>query len=127
MSHTYFTELDDSSVPHVLRLIYPRLEGQLMLAKNVQLIEALQEIRIHEEDTSFLSPQCQFILGEKRLPPLYLSSSYLLPALFPLPFFLSSYFISPSLLSLPFSFSLSLSSPPLSSPLLPLPPPPTRD
>lgn len=34
-----------------------------MLAKNVQLIEALQEIKVHEEDTSFLSPQCQFILG----------------------------------------------------------------
>jgi len=58
-----YLELDNTSVPHVLRLIYPRLEAQLMLAKNVQLVEALQEIRIHEEDTSFLSPQCQLILG----------------------------------------------------------------
>ncbi len=57
-------ELDDSSVGHLLRLIYPRLEQQLMLAKNVQLIEALQELKAHEEDISFLSPQCLFILGE---------------------------------------------------------------
>lgn len=56
-------ELDDSSVEHMLRLIYPQLEAQLMLAKNVQLIEGLQEIQIHEQDSSCLSPQCQYILG----------------------------------------------------------------
>ena len=103
LTHLHFTELDDSSVPHVLRLIYPRLEGQLMLAKNVQLIEALQEIRIHEEDTSFLSPQCQYILGKKKLsspsPP-----SLLIPtlpsSLYYLPFF-SLLLLSPSLLHLP--------------------------
>lgn len=54
-----------------------------MLAKNVQLIEALQEIKAHEKDTSFLSPQCQFILGNfqivdsgvalKSIYPLFLS------------------------------------------------------
>ena len=48
----------------MLRLIHPRLEAQLMLAKNCQLIEALQEVQIHEQDTAFLSPQCQFILGK---------------------------------------------------------------
>ncbi len=56
-------ELNDDTIPHVLGIIFPKLEGQLMLAKNVQLIEALQEVKVHEEDTSFLSPQCQFILG----------------------------------------------------------------
>ena len=56
-------ELDDTTIPHVLGIIFPKLEGQLMLAKNVQLIEALQEVKVHEDDTSFLSPQCQFILG----------------------------------------------------------------
>lgn len=55
-------ELNDATISHVLGLIFPKLEGQLMLAKNVQLIEALQEIKVHEEDTSFLSPQCQIIL-----------------------------------------------------------------
>lgn len=57
-------ELSDSSIIHVLGLIFPKLESQLMLAKNVQLIEALQEIKVHEDDTSFLSPQCQYILGK---------------------------------------------------------------
>lgn len=57
-------ELNDATIAHVLGVIFPKLEGQLMLAKNVQLIEALQEIKVHEEDTSFLSPQCQFILGQ---------------------------------------------------------------
>ena len=48
----------------MLRLIYPRLEAQLMLAKNVQLIEGLREIEIHEQNaSSCLSPQCQYILG----------------------------------------------------------------
>lgn len=57
------TELNDATVPHFLNIIFPKLEAQLMLAKNVQLIEALQEVKVHEEDTAFLSPQCQFILG----------------------------------------------------------------
>lgn len=48
----------------MLQLIYPQLEVQLMLAKNVQLVEALQEVQIHEQDSSCLSPQCQFILGQ---------------------------------------------------------------
>ena len=48
----------------MLRLIHPQLEAQLMLAKNVQLINGLQEIQIHEQNvSSCLSPQCQFILG----------------------------------------------------------------
>lgn len=58
------TELNDDTIYHMLGIIFPKLEGQLMLAKNVQLIEALQEVKAHEEDTSFLSPQCQFILGK---------------------------------------------------------------
>ena len=61
--YQYHLDLNDASIPHMLGIIFPKLEAQLMLAKNVQLIEALQEIKIHEEDTSFLSPQCQFILG----------------------------------------------------------------
>ena len=65
-THTHTLELDEDSISHVLGIIYPRLESQLMLAKNVQLIEALQEVKIHEEDTSFLSPQCQYILGKDR-------------------------------------------------------------
>lgn len=43
-----------------------------MLAKNCQLIEALQEVQIHEQNTSFLSPQCQFILGKGSIAFVYL-------------------------------------------------------
>ena len=56
--------MNDQSVAHMLSVIYPKLEAQLMLAKNVQLIEALQEIKIHEGDTNFLAPQCQYIIGK---------------------------------------------------------------
>ena len=59
----WHAELNDATIPHMLSLIFPKLEGQLMLAKNVQRVEALEEIKVHEEDTSFLSPQCQYILG----------------------------------------------------------------
>ena len=58
------TGITDDSAAHMIKLIHPRLEEQLMLAKNVQLIEALQELKVHEKDVSFLSPQCQFILGK---------------------------------------------------------------
>lgn len=37
-----YIELDDKSIPHMLELIFPKLEDQVMLAKNVQLIDALQ-------------------------------------------------------------------------------------
>lgn len=57
-------ELDESSVAHVLKLLFPKLEHQLTLAKSVQVIDALQEIKIHEEDVSYLHPQWQYILGE---------------------------------------------------------------
>lgn len=106
-----YVELNDATISHVLGLIFPKLEGQLMLAKNVQLIEALQEIKVHEEDTSFLSPQCQIILGRCELggdSPLLTLSLPLSASLPPL-----SLPLSPSLLSLPPSLF------PLSPPLLP--------
>ncbi len=59
--------INEESVPHMLRLIYPRLESQLMLAKNIQLIDALRELHIHEGDVSFLAPQCQYILGKRMI------------------------------------------------------------
>ena len=62
--HVYvFAVIDDQSIPHMVKLVHPRLESQLMLSKNVQLIDALRELQIHEGDTEFLAPQCQLILG----------------------------------------------------------------
>ncbi|XP_071527283.1 BBSome complex member BBS7-like isoform X2 [Panulirus ornatus] len=55
-------EVSEESVVHALHLLHPRLEAQLMLAKQVSLIEALRELGSHEADTSFLSPEYQHIL-----------------------------------------------------------------
>ncbi len=66
--------MNDQSVAHMLSVIYPKLEAQLMLAKNVQLIEALQEIKIHEGETNFLAPQCQYIIGKEGNEACWVSS-----------------------------------------------------
>ncbi|CAD5123923.1 DgyrCDS12231 [Dimorphilus gyrociliatus] len=55
-------DISDSSVPHVLELIHPLLEEQLTLAKNVQLIDALKDLQVHETDVSFLSDDYKGIL-----------------------------------------------------------------
>ncbi|XP_019647281.1 PREDICTED: Bardet-Biedl syndrome 7 protein homolog [Branchiostoma belcheri] len=55
-------DLSDESIPHTLQLIHPRLEYQLLLAKKVQLIDALKELQIHETDLSFLSAEYVNIL-----------------------------------------------------------------
>ncbi|XP_046325809.1 Bardet-Biedl syndrome 7 protein homolog isoform X2 [Haliotis rufescens] len=57
-------DVSDESIPHTLSLIHPRLEHQLLLAKKVQLVDALKELAVHESDTSFLSAEYQQILKE---------------------------------------------------------------
>ena len=36
------SEINDESVPYTLRMIHPKLEYQLLLAKKVQLVDALK-------------------------------------------------------------------------------------
>ena len=48
---------------HALKLLYPKLENQLLLAKQVALIEALKDLASHEEDTSFFAPEYLHILN----------------------------------------------------------------
>nr|XP_045592027.1 Bardet-Biedl syndrome 7 protein homolog isoform X1 [Procambarus clarkii]XP_045592028.1 Bardet-Biedl syndrome 7 protein homolog isoform X1 [Procambarus clarkii] len=55
-------DVSEESVVHALQLLHPRLEAQLLLAKQVSLIEALRELGSHESDTSFLSPEYQHIV-----------------------------------------------------------------
>ncbi|ELU07577.1 hypothetical protein CAPTEDRAFT_117810 [Capitella teleta] len=62
MDITY--EVDEDSVAHTLNLIHPKLEYQLLLAKKVQLIDALKELQIHETDSSFMSPEYKQILED---------------------------------------------------------------
>jgi len=54
--------LRDESIPHFLRLIQPKLDYQLSLAKQVKLIEALREIKMQEDDVSFLAPEFAAVL-----------------------------------------------------------------
>lgn len=55
--------MTDESVIHTLKLLHPKLESQLLLAKQVALIEPLKDLAAHEEDTSFFSPEYAYILN----------------------------------------------------------------
>ena len=57
-------EINEVSVKHTLKLIHPKLEYQLLLAKKVQLIDALKELQVHEGNTDFLTPEYRCILEE---------------------------------------------------------------
>ncbi|XP_067943832.1 Bardet-Biedl syndrome 7 protein homolog isoform X2 [Watersipora subatra] len=57
-------DLNDDSIEHTLRLIHPKLEYQLLLAKKVQLIEALKELEANESSVEFLSPEYRQILED---------------------------------------------------------------
>ncbi|XP_012590281.1 PREDICTED: Bardet-Biedl syndrome 7 protein [Condylura cristata] len=57
-------EVDEASVRHTLQLIHPKLEGQLLLAKKVQLIDALRELQVHEGNADFLVPEYRCILED---------------------------------------------------------------
>ena len=60
---SFFSDVNDDSVIHALKLLYPKLENQLLLAKQVALIEALKDLASHEEDTSFFAPEYLHILN----------------------------------------------------------------
>ncbi|KAK3099890.1 hypothetical protein FSP39_011300 [Pinctada imbricata] len=57
-------DIAEESIPYTLNLIHPKLEYQLLLAKKVQLIDALKELSVHESDTSFMSGEYKQILEE---------------------------------------------------------------
>ena len=55
-------DLNEESIPNVLYRIHPKLEYQLLLAKRVQLIDGLKELRTYEDDDSFLTEEYKDIL-----------------------------------------------------------------
>ncbi|XP_007436383.1 Bardet-Biedl syndrome 7 protein, partial [Python bivittatus] len=57
-------DINEASVTHTLKLIHPKLEYQLMLAKKVELIDALKELQAHEGNMDFLIPEYRSILEE---------------------------------------------------------------
>ncbi|CAL8354731.1 unnamed protein product [Merluccius merluccius] len=59
-------DINDESVSHTLRMIHPKLQYQLLLAKKVQLIDALKELQVHEGTADFLIPEYRSILDESQ-------------------------------------------------------------
>ncbi|XP_040186282.1 Bardet-Biedl syndrome 7 protein [Rana temporaria] len=57
-------DISEESVGHTLRMIHPKLEYQLLLAKKVHLIDALKELQVHEGNSDFLIPEYRSILEE---------------------------------------------------------------
>ncbi|KAM8940294.1 BBSome complex member BBS7 [Pelodytes ibericus] len=57
-------DITEESVGHTLKMIHPKLEYQLLLAKKVHLIDALKELQVHEGNTDFLIPEYRSILEE---------------------------------------------------------------
>ncbi|KAM4052916.1 BBSome complex member BBS7 isoform 1-T2 [Anomaloglossus baeobatrachus] len=57
-------DISEESVGHTLKMIHPKLEYQLLLAKKVHLIDALKELRVHEGNADFLIPEYRCILEE---------------------------------------------------------------
>lgn len=55
-------DINEDSIVHILNLIHPKLEYQLVLAKKVQLIDALKDLTVHEGNSDFLAPEYKAIL-----------------------------------------------------------------
>ena len=58
-------DLDDATVEHFCNIVHPKLLYQLNLTGQAALIEALKEIKMQEEDLSFLSEEYQIILDDE--------------------------------------------------------------
>eukprot|EP00164_Ancoracysta_twista_P005357 GFYU01007326.1.p1 GENE.GFYU01007326.1~~GFYU01007326.1.p1 ORF type:complete len:720 (+),score=217.69 GFYU01007326.1:110-2269(+) len=48
-------DIKEESIPHYLQIIHPLITYQLTLAKKFRVMEALKEIKMHEQDISFLN------------------------------------------------------------------------
>ncbi|XP_029844333.2 Bardet-Biedl syndrome 7 protein homolog [Ixodes scapularis] len=55
-------DINEDSILHTLKLIDPKLEHQLLLAKKVQLIDALKDLKMHEGNVDFLADEYRDIL-----------------------------------------------------------------
>ncbi|XP_049268144.1 Bardet-Biedl syndrome 7 protein homolog [Rhipicephalus sanguineus] len=55
-------DFNNESIAHALRMIHPKLEHQLVLAKKIQLVEALKDLKVYEGNADCLAPEYQDIL-----------------------------------------------------------------
>ncbi|XP_062281437.1 Bardet-Biedl syndrome 7 protein-like [Scomber scombrus] len=60
-------DINDDSVSQTLKIIHPKLEYQLLLAKKVQLIDALKELQVQEGNADFLIPEYRSILDDSTI------------------------------------------------------------
>ncbi|XP_075247418.1 BBSome complex member BBS7-like [Convolutriloba macropyga] len=58
--------MNDATITHVLNLIHPKMEYQIMLAKKVQLIDGLKDLQMQEDDLNFLAPEYQEIIEQEQ-------------------------------------------------------------
>ena len=58
-------DLSDATVPHFCKIVHPKLLYQLNLTGQAALIEGLKEIKMQEDDLSFLSEEYRAILDEE--------------------------------------------------------------
>jgi len=58
-------KINPDTVPAFLKLVHPKLEYQLQLKQKADLIEALKEIKMQEDDTSFLDPDYAKIIDNR--------------------------------------------------------------
>lgn len=57
-------DINEESIPHILKLLDPKLEYQISLAKKVHLIEALKDVQLQEGNVQFMSDEYQQILRD---------------------------------------------------------------
>lgn len=58
-------KINPDTIPEFLKLVHPKLEYQLQLKQKADLIEALKEIKMQEDDTSFLDPDYAKIIKDR--------------------------------------------------------------
>merc|ERR1712150_238107 len=58
-------KINPDTVPAFLKLVHPKLEYQLQLKQKADLIEALKEIKMQEDNTSFLDPEYAQIINDR--------------------------------------------------------------
>ncbi|GAB1601669.1 Bardet-Biedl syndrome 7 protein homolog isoform X2 [Argonauta hians] len=57
-------DVDENLVPYILNVMHPKMEKQLSLIRNVRILEALEEVCVHEKDVNFLSDEYKNILAD---------------------------------------------------------------
>lgn len=65
-----FAEVNDESTPSLLRMLHSKLEAEVKLVKDIELLEALRDIETHEGEamTQCLTTEYREILkNEKQL------------------------------------------------------------